>query len=149
METTAELVVADVRPAALFEHVEALDRYPSWMRLVHRVDPVDGADLRRPEWDVELRGRVGPFARSKRLRMVRTVHEPVHRAKFERVVLDGRDQAAWVLDATVWPHDDGARLVMDLGYGGDMWGSAALRRVLDEEIRRGRDALRDLVTNGT
>jgi Polyketide cyclase / dehydrase and lipid transport len=148
METTAELVVGDVSPAVLFAHVEALERYPSWMRLVHRVDPVDGADPGRPEWDVELRGRIGPFARSKRLRMARTIHEPVHRVKFERVVLDGRDQAMWELSATVWPHGAGARLVMELAYGGDMWGSAALRRVLDDEIRRGRDALRELVTNG-
>ena len=29
-----------------------------------------------PAWRVELRARVGPFARSKQLRMVRTVHEP-------------------------------------------------------------------------
>jgi len=147
VRTTAELDLPDCTPAALFEHVADLDRYPPWMRLVHRVERVERPDEERPVWDVELRGRLGPLARSKRLRMMRTVYEPGRRARFERVETDGRDVAEWELDARVEATDDGARLVMELGYGGELWGSGVLRRVLDDEIRRGRAALRTLVND--
>ena len=54
-----------------------------------RLEPDDG----RPAWRVELRARVGPFARSKQLRMVRTVYEPERIARFERIEDDERDHA--------------------------------------------------------
>ena len=59
----------------LFDQVATLDRYPPWMRLVHRVTPMPPTTL-GPAWWVELRARVGPFARSKQLRMVRTSSSP-------------------------------------------------------------------------
>jgi hypothetical protein len=128
-----------------FEQVATLDRYPGWMRLVHRVEEL-APDAGRPAWRVELRARVGPFARSKQLRMVRTVFEPGRVARFEREQADGRQHAAWTLTATVAAADGGARLLMDLSYSGRLWGSAVLQRVLDDEIRRGKDALRRLVS---
>ena len=64
------------------------------MRMVHRVEP-SAPDEGRPAWHVELRARVRPFARSKRSRMVRTIYEPEHRVKFERVQDDERDHAEW------------------------------------------------------
>lgn len=145
MHTTVELHVPDASAAELFQQVATLDRYPAWMRLVHRVTEVE-PDEGRPAWLVELRARVGPFARSKQLRMVRTVFEDGRRARFERIQHDDRDHAAWVLTATVVDADGGATVVTDLTYGGSLWGSAVLQRVLDDEIRRGKDALRDLVT---
>src|SRR5688572_25692245 len=95
-----------------------------------------------PAWSVDLRGRLGPFARAKRLRMVRTVHDaPVH-ARFERVEHDGRQHSAWVLDATV--EDGGAEstLTMRLHYGGRLW-VPALDRLLADEIERSRPRLLD------
>ena len=145
MHTTVELFVPDASADGLFEQVATLDRYPAWMRLVHRVEEVE-PDEGRPAWLVQLRARVGPFARSKQLRMVRTVFEPGRRARFERIQHDDRDHAAWVLTATVADADGGATVVTDLTYGGSLWGSAVLQRVLDDEIRRGKDALRDLVS---
>ena len=100
MQTTASLFIDGASATDVFEQLATLDRYPAWMRLVHRAEalaPDDG----RPAWRVELRARVGPFARSKQLRMVRTVHEPPHRVRFERVQDDDRDHAAWILAATV------------------------------------------------
>jgi hypothetical protein len=67
VETTIEELIPGASGAALFEQVATLDRYPPWMRLVHRVEPL-AADDGRPAWWVELRARVGPFARSKQLR---------------------------------------------------------------------------------
>lgn len=144
MRTTVTTVI-DAPPHDVFEQVATLDRYPDWMRLVHRVDG-DGTDGGRPAWQVELRARVGPFARSKRLRMVRTVYEPDQRVRFERVQDDDRDHAEWILDATLEVDPGGTRLTMDLEYTGDLWGESVLRRVLDDEVRRGKDALQELVS---
>jgi hypothetical protein len=145
MQTTASLFIDGASASDVFEQLATLDRYPPWMRLVHRVEalpPDDG----RPAWRVELRARVGPFARSKQLRMVRTVHEPPHRVRFERVQDDERDHAAWILSATVEDGDGGTRVVTELSYSGRLWGSSVLERVLEDEIGRGKDALTGLVT---
>jgi Polyketide cyclase / dehydrase and lipid transport len=145
MHTTVTLLIEGASARDVFVQVESLDRYPPWMRLVHRVAPV-APDDGRPAWRVELRARVGPFARSKQLRMVRTVLEPPRRVRFERIQDDERDHAEWILTATVADGEGGASLVVELSYSGSLWGSAVLQRVLDDEIRRGKDALRGLVT---
>jgi len=147
VHTSVSLFIEGASPADLFAHVETLDRYPPWMRLIHRVEPIE-PDQDRPAWRVELRARVGPFARSKSLRMVRTVYEPDHTARFERVQDDERDHAEWILMATVEAVDGGATLVTELTYSGKLWGSGALQRILDDEVRRGKAALRDLVIVG-
>jgi hypothetical protein len=145
MQTTASLFIDGASAGDVFEQLATLDRYPAWMRLVHRVDAL-APDEGRPAWRVELRARVGPFARSKQLRMVRTVHEPPHRVRFERVQDDDRDHAAWILEARVEEADDGARVVTELTYSGKLWGSSVLERVLEDEIGRGKAALAGLVT---
>jgi hypothetical protein len=145
MQTTATLFIDGASAGDVFEQLATLDRYPAWMRLVHRVEAL-APDEGRPAWRVELRARVGPFARSKQLRMVRTVHEPPHRVRFERVQDDDRDHAAWILSARVEEVDGGARVVTDLTYSGKLWGSSVLERVLEDEIRRGKAALAGLVT---
>lgn len=145
MHTTVELFVPDATVPGLFEHIATLDRYPAWMRLVHRVEEI-APDGGRPAWRVELRARVGPFARSKQLRMVRTVFEPDARVRFERIQDDDRDHAAWILGATVAAADGGATVATELTYSGNLWGSNVLQRVLDDEIRRGKQALRDVVS---
>lgn len=143
MRTTATLD-APCPPDRIFEHIERLDRYPIWMALVHAAEPLesDGA----PAWSVELRTRVGPLARSKRLRMERTHVEPGRSVRFERRELDGRRHAAWVLSAEVVPTASGSRLSMDLSYGGSLWTGGVLERILDDEIRRGSERLLELVS---
>lgn len=144
MRTTATLD-AECPPEALFEHVAALDRYPAWMSLVHGAQPA--ASDADPAWSVELRTRVGPLARSKRLRMERTAFEPGRLARFERRELDGRRHAPWVLTATVDPAGFGSRLTMELSYGGSLWTGGVLQRILDDEIRRGSERLIELVSD--
>jgi hypothetical protein len=140
VHTVVELDVP--APAELvWPHIADLAAYPAWMRLVHRADAVDGDDV-RARWDVELRARVGPLARSKRLRMARTVHEPIRLVRFERDEFDGRDHAQWVLTATLDPvGEDSSRLVMDLVYTGALWTAGLLDRALESEIRRGKEGL--------
>jgi len=128
-------------PAVLFPWVDDLGRYPTWLDIVPRAEPADAhADDEGPAWSVDLRGRLGPFARAKRLRMVRTSCEAARHARFERVEHDGRHHSPWVLDATVEPVGDGSRLTMRLHYGGRLW-VPALDRLLTDEIERSRPRL--------
>jgi ribosome-associated toxin RatA of RatAB toxin-antitoxin module len=127
----------------VFGWVEDLERYPAWLDIVPRavtaqVHPDDVG----PAWSVDLRGRLGPFARAKRLRMVRTVHEAPRHARFERVEHDGRQHSAWVLDATIDGRGEGSTLTMRLHYSGRLW-VPALDRLLADEIERSRPRLLD------
>jgi|TARA_R110002110_G_scaffold110330_3_gene275039 hypothetical protein len=141
-------LVAMCTPDEMFSWVEDLACYPEWMRMVHVVTPdATGGPGEALAWDVELRAQVGPFARSKRLRMVRTEHDVPHRVTFERSELDERSHSVWVLRATIDPAPQGQTgLTMELNYGGGLWTGAVLGRVLDDEVRRGSETLRQLVT---
>lgn len=133
----------------VFGHVDDLVRYPAWMELVHEVTPATADARDRPTWDVELRAHLGPLARSKRLRMARTVHVPPRCVVFERAEVDGRAHASWVLEARVHPHEGaGTELTMHLRYGGSLWTGALLQRVLDEHVERGATALTAMLGSG-
>ncbi|HSM65411.1 MAG TPA: SRPBCC family protein [Ilumatobacteraceae bacterium] len=141
IERSATLVAA---ADAAFAMVDDLGRYPEWMDLVHEVTDVPSGE--RPTWEVELQARVGPFARSKRLRMERTVHDPNRRVVFERREVDGRSHSPWVLDSTLEPLGDSrVLLTMVLTYGGNLWAGAVLERVLDDHVERGTEALAALL----
>ena len=132
----------------VFALVDDLGEYPAWMELVREVSEVDD-DGSRPAWEVQLQAQVGPFARSKRLRMVRSTHDPACRVVFEREEVDGRAHAPWTLDARVEPVDDPVEtddvvLTMTLTYGGSLWTGAVLQRVLDDHVERGATRLLEL-----
>jgi hypothetical protein len=132
---------APCEPSVLFPWVDDLGRYPDWLDIVPRASPSDPhPDDVGPAWSVDLKGRLGPFARAKRLRMVRTGHEPPRHARFERVEHAGRDHSAWVLDAAIAETPAGSVLTMRLHYGGRLW-VPALDRLLAEEIERSRPRL--------
>lgn len=156
-------VVADLdlpcSQEALFAWVDDLSRYPRWLDIVARAEPAadgpvqagagghrrdsDGAQ-QQEAWAVDLRGRLGPLARSKRLRMVRSELAPPHRAVFERAELDGRHHSPWRLSAEVSPAAAGSHLRMHLHYGGSLLGPV-VERVLGEEIERSKARLAGLV----
>ena len=145
MDVTAALD-APCRPEQLFVLVDGLDDYPAWMPLAHQVD-ADADDGGRAAWRVELRARLGPFARSKRLRMVRSLHDiGACHVRFERSELDGRAHSPWVLDAVVRATDVGCRLEMSLHYGGALWTGGVMERVLAEQIVAGRERLLEMVS---
>ncbi len=136
-------------PERAFALVDDLSAYPAWMDLVHDVEETAPTDDLRT-WNVELQAQVGPFARSKRLRMVRVAHEQDRRAVFERDEIDGRRHSPWVLAATLDAEacDAGhTRLTMTLTYGGNLWTGAVLQRVLDDHIERGAAALSALLAD--
>jgi hypothetical protein len=131
----------------LFALVDDLGQYPAWMDLVHAVQPSAGVEAGAPAaWQVELLARVGPFARSKRLRMQRTLHDTVqHCVVFERAETDARSHSPWVLRADVRPTPDGSTLHVHLHYGGGLWTGGVLERVLGDQITSGRERLHALV----
>ena len=140
MDVVASLE-APCPPATLVPWVEDLARYPEWLDIVPRAEPAAAhPDDVGPAWSVDLRGRMGPFARSKRLRMVRTQHAPPGHVRFERVEHDGRQHAFWVLDAVIAATGTGSLLTMGLHYGGRLW-MPVLDRLLAEEIERSRPRL--------
>ena len=147
MDVTATLD-APCSPATLFAWIDDLGHFPSWLDIVARAEPVeaDPGDP-GPAWEVDLRGRLGPLARSKRLRMVRVVHADARSARFERRELDGRRHSPWVLEAVVEPAADASRLTMSLHYGGGLLGPV-VERLLGDEIERSRPRLLALVAGG-
>jgi hypothetical protein len=133
-------VVADLEapyPAAVvWDVVSDLGTYPEWLDIVGRAVPAGDA-----AWTVDLRGKVGPFTRSKRLRMARTLAQAPNNVLFEREELDGKEHSAWVLRAGLEDAGSGAcTLRMELHYGGSLFGPV-LERVLGDTIERSRPRL--------
>ncbi|HMG40707.1 MAG TPA: SRPBCC family protein [Acidimicrobiales bacterium] len=149
MDVTAELV-APCGVEELFTWVGDLVRYPDWLDIVPTAVPAEPhPDDRGPAWSVDLRGQMGPFARSKRLRMVRVTHQPPLSVRFERVEHDGRHHSDWALQADVVPLDPenahpSSLLRMQLHYGGAL-GGPIVEKLLADEITRSRPRLIELV----
>ncbi|MEI8241329.1 MAG: SRPBCC family protein [Actinomycetota bacterium] len=137
---------ADCDADRLFSFVDDLAKYPDWMDLTHRVEA--DAESSDAAWNVELRARLGPLARSKRLRMQRSVHDTVaHVVVFERAEADGKRHSHWVLKATVTQQSQQrSRLEMHLHYDGALWTGGVLERVLTDQITSGRGRLQKLVS---
>ena len=123
----------------LLPFIDDLAQYPSWMGLVHTVVP-EGEGV----WQVELRGKIGPFARSKRLRMIQVETSEPHHIRFERQENDGRSHSDWVLDAQVTEVGSASTLNMTLHYGGRLF-SNVVERALHDEIEASKQRLRNLV----
>jgi len=64
---------------------------------------------------------------------------------FERREIDGRDHAMWALRVELEPVDDTTVLTMHLAYDGRLWTGGVLQRVLDDEVRRARLRLVELL----
>ncbi|HEV8296254.1 MAG TPA: SRPBCC family protein [Acidimicrobiales bacterium] len=148
MDLTADLR-APCSPAALFAWVDDLSRYPQWLSIVPRAvaaEPKAG-DL-GPAWRIDLRAKVGPLSRSKRLRMVRIELDGPRTVTFERHEQDGQQHAAWRLQARVDEADGGSRLSMALHYGGHFW-EPLVERLLRDEIASSRTRLLELIEHDT
>lgn len=134
----------------LFGLVDDLAIYPHWVDLVHRADALSQGEwdvVSDAVWQVELRARIGPLARSKRLRMKRTEHDVIARhVVFTRSEADSRRHSAWVLTADVKPADSGSELTMHLYYGGGLWSGGVLERALADQITNGRARLAALAS---
>lgn len=139
MDIEAELE-APCPPGDLFDWVSDLARYPQWLEIVTEADPVEEGI-----WAVDLRGRMGPLARTKRLRMVRTEHRAPTTVVFERDELDERDHSPWRLAVQIHETSGGSHLHMHLHYGGGLF-QPVIERVLKDEIEKSRHRLLALVS---
>lgn len=126
----------------VYRELAVLDHYSEWLDIVERVEPAPalGAD-RGPAWFVQLRGKVGPLSRSKKLRMVRTVAEASSHVVFERSEADGKSHSAWILRADITPNNAGASLRMTLHYGGGLF-DGVVERLLKGEIESAQRRLK-------
>ncbi len=132
-----EAVETGASVSEVVDYLADLARYPEWLDLVVRADPESGD---AHAWSVEFRGRIGPLARAKRLRMVRVELDDPAVLRFERREVDGRDHSPWVLSTQVTPTASGSTVTMRLHYGGTLFGPV-IERVLASEIRRARERL--------
>lgn len=96
-------------------------------------------------WSVELRAKVGVFARSKRLRMVRTVNTDTS-VVFERAELDGRRHSRWVMKIDIDDVSSQCTVTMHLLYDGSLWTPGVLDRVLASHVEAGKAGLTRVVT---
>jgi carbon monoxide dehydrogenase subunit G len=138
MQYSSDVVVA-VDPVRVHPYVADLARYVEWMPMVHDVEFVDDGI-----WNVELRAKVGVFARSKRLRMKRTVNTS-QQIVFERDEIDGRRHSPWTMAIALQPTDAGSVVTVDLSYGGTLWTAGILDRVLAAQVEAGKTGLARVV----
>ena len=131
---------AGVSAAQLFEVIRDLGTYPKWLEIVHFADAVDSEDGLQA-WNVELRAKIGPFARSKRLRMVRTTDQSPTTVVFERRENDGKKHAPWVLRSVVTEANGTSTLDVHLHYGGSLFDGGIVERVLADQIVSGKAKL--------
>ena len=131
---------AEVSDAQLFDVIRNLGTYPQWLDIVHFAEPIDSVHGLQ-SWNVELRAKIGPFARSKRLRMVRTVDEHSQRCVFERRETDGKKHAPWVLTSEVAASGTKSMLTVHLHYGGSLFDGGIVERVLADQIENGKAKL--------
>jgi hypothetical protein len=118
-----------------------LSAYTQWLDIVYRAEADTQSIGDDAVWNVQLRGKVGPFARSKNLRMVRTVNIAGSKVVFERKELDGRSHSAWVLTADISPKGEGSTVTVHLHYGGTLFTGGVLERLLADQITRGQKRL--------
>lgn len=150
LEETIDL--AATRPQVV-DVLSDLASYAEWLDIVSLAEPAGVEIDDRPVWMVELRARIGPFARTKRLRMVRTVLEigpDRTEVLFTRREEGARDYSDWTLSVVV--EDAGAaecRVVLRLHYGGSLWTPGPLERVLADQVRVGRERLSRVVATNT
>ena len=125
----------------LFDYVADLANYSSWLEFVHKVELVGESTETDETWLVELRAKLGVLARSKRLRMTRTLCEHPKLVVFERREQDSRRHSEWVLRATVSQTATGAKLETNLHYSGNLFTGGMLERALSDQIAAGREKL--------
>ena len=125
----------------LFDYVADLANYSSWLEFVHKVELVGESTETDTTWLVELRAKLGVLARSKRLRMTRTLCEHPKVVVFERREQDSRRHSEWILRATVCQTATGAKLETNLHYSGNLFTGGMLERALSDQIATGREKL--------
>ena len=140
----------------VFGVLRDLSTYPDWMGLVSSVEP-DGTHSTRDSTDiievsseynteayfVTISGKLGPFSRSKKLRMVETSisDDAEKHVRFERQETAEGDFSEWIMEATANKVDDtNTEVTVELIYGGKLW-TSGLDSVLESQIDKSVEQL--------
>lgn len=131
----------DAPPASVLAEIEDLPSYPTWHGMVKKVE-ADGDG-----WSVDLGAKVGPFTKSKRVRLVRAPAEAGDApglVRFVRVEKDRDDYGHWELHGTVDPPagEGPCMLRFRLLYDGTSPLASMLEPFLKAETHRSADRLR-------
>ena len=127
-------------PTTVHAVLRDLATYEEWMPIVSSVD-VDIAD----HWYVELRVAIGPFARSKRLRMKRTT-DAADQLVFSRSESEGRSHATWELQIELDASDNSTTVHASLHYEGKMWTPGPVEDALESGLDKGIVQLQEFVS---
>lgn len=145
MDITLEAAF-DAAPSAVLAEVGNLPGYPEWHGMVKRVEP-DGDG-----WLVDLGGKIGPFTRTKRVRMVRAAAEEERpgQVRFVRNERERDDHGGWELDCVVDPAtgEGPCTLRFRMLYDGSSPLIGMLEPLLRAEVDKSSDRLRRRVAGG-
>ncbi len=142
MDLSLEAVI-EAESSAVLAEVADLEGYPEWHGMVKRVVPDGDGQL------VDLGGRIGPFTRTKRVRLVRDKdNAAAGRVRFVRAERDGREHSRWELEAEVEPAagPGPCTLRFRLRYYGSSPLIGMLEPLLRAEVERSADRLRQRLT---
>ena len=122
-------------PDRVFQALADLATYPHWLTIVAAASSEPGtADT----WSIELAGRIGPFTKRKRVRMVRTeADEAARTVRFERREQDGRHHNEWILTGSTTA-DGQVHVHLHYGGGRSLPGADLLLR---QEVRHAGEKL--------
>ena len=134
-------------PAAVLAEVADLPSYPTWHGMVKKVVP-DGDG-----WLIDLGVRMGPFTKTKRVRMVRAEDESGSApglVRFTRRERDRTDHGQWELEGIVEPAagEGPCTLRFRLRYDGSSPLAGMLEPLLKSEIERSAERLRSRLAAG-
>ena len=126
--------------ADVIREVSDLSSYGEWVTLIESATP-----LSDDTWTLVLAADVGPFRRSKRLRMQRTSPPGSASVTFERNEIDGRQHASWKMIVEVTESGAGSEVSVQLHYSGRMR-LGPLERLVTDEIAASAQRLDDVIT---
>ena len=136
----------DAAPSAVLAEMADLPGYAEWHGMVKRVEG-DGDG-----WLVDLGGRLGPFTRTKRVRMVRAApeEESAGQVRFVRQEHDRDDHGAWELQCAVDPAEGEGPCTLRLRmlYDGSSPLIGMLEPLLRAEVDKSADRLRRRLADG-
>lgn len=137
--TVSRTAAISASPGAVRSVLRDLSTYPGWMPIVSSVQ-ADGAD----HWLVELRVAIGPFARSKRIRMMRA-EDRSDTVVFTRSESDGRSHSKWEMQLDLEARDSHTTVSAVLRYEGKMWTPGPVEDALNNGLDKGIAQLQEFV----
>lgn len=140
MRQTIELNVASSLDN-VFTALRDLETYTEWLSFIDSIEKVEiqGEDQ---SWIVVLRSQLGPFARMKKLRMVKSSEHLGRSVCFSRSEVDAKEHSSWDLEVSCSSLDDAnTKVALTVSYGGKFW-SRPLETAFNSHVEEAKTRLR-------